>query len=63
MTASSNVEVIFRRNAHEVKMMEIMEHKAQSEALITHFQAEQERIATEMSKKAFEERFGGENGD
>lgn len=61
MTASSNAELVFRKNSHEIKMMEIMEHKAQSEALITHYQAEQERIAMEMSKKAFDERFGGEN--
>ena len=63
MTASSNVEVVFRKNNHEIKMMEIAEHKAQSEALITHYQAEQERIAMEMSKKAFGERFGGDNGE
>ncbi len=61
MTASSNAEVVFRKNNHEIKMMEIAEHQAQSEALITHYQAEQERIAMEMSKKAFGERFGGDD--
>jgi hypothetical protein len=63
MTASSGAEVVFRRNNHEIKMMEITEHKAQSEALITHYQAEQERIAAEMSKKSFDERFGGDHGE
>ena len=63
MTASSNVEVVFRKNNHEIKMMEIAEHKAQSEALMTHYQAEQERIAMEMSKKAFGERFGVDHGE
>jgi hypothetical protein len=28
-----------------------------------HYLAEQERLAAEMSKKAFDERFGGENGE
>jgi hypothetical protein len=63
MTASSSAEVVFRRNNHEIKMMEITEHKAQSEALVMHYLAEQERIAAEMSKKAFDERFGGDNGE
>jgi hypothetical protein len=30
---------------------------------MTHYQAEQERIAMEMSKKAFGERFGVDHGE